>query len=187
MSDAKTYSYHYEKACALMQGRIFLDGNLPNIGWWDKFQLKRAIKHFRMAIALEKRSWQAHWLSAKIFQAIQSNEEAISSLESALAAGSDNYNVQRELSYQYMLSGNGKLAAKYAEMAAEMDRNNSGLWCNYALSLLINQETEKAVQMITRACEMEQHPNNISTKKLIDDVKSGKRPPITRLLPGGRI
>lgn len=58
------------KGWALIEGRLVLHGQEPSArpGWYSRWQLRRAIRCFEQALAINPEGWSSMWALGKIYQ-----------------------------------------------------------------------------------------------------------------------
>ena len=171
------FNSNFEEGNRLSEDITLIKGAAqPKIGFWNKRKAKKAIKHYSICLSLVPNHWQTNWLIAKVYQALSENENALNHFKIALEIEKDNPNLPREASISAMDSGNIELAVKYSLEAINREPNDSGLYCNHALNLLVMEKDQDALKWIKKAMEMEPNDGiNKNVFSLINDVVNGKR------------
>jgi tetratricopeptide (TPR) repeat protein len=171
------FNSHYEEANKLSNGITLLKGaRKPKLGFWNKRKAQKAIKHYQECLKLIPNHWQTNWLIAKIYQATSENEKALEHFEVAVEMEKTNPDLPREASISAMDIGKVEIAAKYSLEAINREPNDSGLYCNHAVNLMVFGKDSDALVYINKALEM--NPNdgiNKNVLSLITDVSNGKR------------
>jgi tetratricopeptide (TPR) repeat protein len=189
LTDAQTKKFNeiYDKAWALQRGNVVLSENYyVKLGFFRKLKLRKSIKLFKQCLNLYPQSWQSAWAIGKANQALENDEEALLWFEHAYKIDQSNINVPREASLQCLNLGLSEKAVFYAKAAVDLDRNNDGLYANYALALLIDKKGDEALAAINKALEMNsQDQINKNIHGLIIDVVSGNSPYPDRIGPRG--
>jgi hypothetical protein len=171
------FNSNFEEGNRLSKGLTIIKGTKTSQGgFWKKQIAKKAIKHYKKCLNLIPNHWQTNWLIAKVYQAIKENEKALIHFETAVEIQKTNPDLPREASISAMDSGNVELAVKYSQEAIIRNPEDSGLFCNHAVNLIVLGDDNKAIQYIEKAMELD--PNDEINKYaflLISDVVSGKR------------
>ena len=171
------FNSNFEKGNRLADGILILKGSTSSkLGFWNKRKAQKAIKHYTACLNLIPRHWQTNWLIAKVYQVISENDKALKHFEIAIEEEKLNPDLPREASISAMDSGKVELAVKYSLEAINREPNNSGLFCNHAINLMILGNDNDAIEFITKAIELEPDDEiNRNAHSLINDVANGSR------------
>lgn len=171
------FNSNFEEGNRLSKGVILIKGmGKPSLGFWNKRKAKKAIKHYKKCLTLLPDHWQTNWLIAKVYQAMSENLKALEYFENAVEKEKISPDLPREASITAMDSGNIELAVKYSKEAIKRNSNDSGLYCNHAINLMVMGDDKEALQFINKAMELDPTDEiNKNVFSLINDVASGKR------------
>jgi len=180
-----TFNSNFEEGNRLSEGIIIIKGRAESkLNFWNKRKAKKAIKHYKECLNLIPNHWQTNWLIAKVYQALSESKKVLNRFEIAVQIEKNNPDLPREASISAMDSGYVDLAVKYSQEALNRAPNDSGLYCNHAVNLMVLGNDNEAINYIKKAIEME--PNDEINKyafSLINDVANGqkKRPKYNEL------
>ncbi len=171
------FKSHFEEGNRLSEGLLIIkETTNSKLGFWKKRKARRALKHYSECLKLIPNHWQTNWLIAKVYQAISENEKALQHFQISVEIEKTNQNLPREASISAMDSGNVELAIKYSLEAINRAPNNSELYCNHAINLMVLGNDLEAMKCIKKAIEMDPNDQiNINALSLIQDVANKKR------------
>ncbi|WP_299261854.1 hypothetical protein [uncultured Aquimarina sp.] len=171
------FNSNFEKGNKLSEGLTIIKGTAGSkLDFWKKRKAKKAIKHYTECLNLIPNHWQTNWLIAKVYQVMSENKKALNHFEIAVEIEKENPDLPREASISAMDSGKVDLAVKYSQEALNRQPNDSGLYCNHAVNLMVLGNDNEAIKWIKKAIEMEPNDKiNQNVFSLINDVANGKR------------
>ncbi len=167
----------YEHAWKLAEPRIVLGGRpIPVLGWWGRWQLRRAAGLFRAALRLVPENWPALFALAKVHQRLEEHATALGYLRRAHDLAGPQPDVAREACIEAMESGAPEEAIGFAESALRASPDDPGLRANLALSHLLAGHPDVAEPIVRDA--LGRDPSNALTARLaaiVGDVRAGRR------------
>jgi len=173
------------KANALTKGRLLLGGSgssrPPN--WFDRWQLRRAMRCYAQALAINPEGWPAMWSLGKIHQRLGDQETALLWFTKAHEIQPDQPDVAREASVAALDLGRIDEALALCRSAVASRPGDPGLVCNLALAHCLAGEDAEAGRRAAEAVAGDPTDKISATVlKFVGDVASGKRPRPKRLL-----
>lgn len=154
--EAKAHNQHYDHACKLIKGELYLDGlTLPRLGFIARFKLKKAKKHFKAAIAINPSGWQSIFFIGKIEQRLGNQKEALDWMLKAHEFVPDNTSIAKEASLTASNLGMYQMAAQLADNAIQSNPNDAALMVNSGLAHICNGDAEMALSRFKCAAELE--------------------------------
>jgi Flp pilus assembly protein TadD len=129
------------------------------------------------AVAIQPRSWPAHWLIGKGCQALDDHPRACEAFRKANQLCGDNADVPRELCLECLQLGHFQEAVEVARQAVRIERSDPGLRANLALALLLVGDLDEALNQAEQASA--RNPKDEINRNLlgiIQEVKDGRRP-----------
>ena len=156
---------------------ILLDErNDLELGFFKRRKAKKAIKHFSACLDLIPDHWPTHWFIAKVYQVLKDHTKALEHFEKAVDLELFNQNLPREASITAMNAGKVKLAVEYSLEALHREPNDSGLYCNHAVNLMVLGKDDEAMAHIKKAIQMDpDNEINNPAFSLIQSVANGER------------
>jgi Tfp pilus assembly protein PilF len=142
----------------------------------------KGIEKLEQALALKPDNYASHWFIGKGYQALGDPQHAYEAFKASWSIHQDNPNVAREYMLTCMSLGHGAEGVTVAERALQLEPENAGLLANYALALLINGQTDHAMEAVGKSLAID--PNDqvtLAVEKTIQEVQSGKRPRPSKL------
>jgi Flp pilus assembly protein TadD len=173
------FNQHYKKGWKLMQQVVILEGKASKPSFWQRWQGRRAVGHFKKCLKLVPSHWPTHWGLGKAYQGLGEHALALASFEEAFRLQPQNPDVVREASIAAMDAGQPNLAVQYSAAALALSPDDAGLMCNHAINLLVAGNDSDAINLITTALSLAPEDQiNKHAFQLIKDVTSGlkKRP-----------
>lgn len=170
------FNFNFEEGNRLSNGILIIKGTTNSkLGFWSKRKANKAIRHYKQCLKLIPNHWQTNWLIAKVYQAISENEKAVNHFQIAVEIERTNPDLPREASISAMNFGNVELAVKYSLEAINREPNDSGLYCNHAINLMVAGNDIDALEYIKKAIALEPTDEiNKNAYSLILDVTTGK-------------
>jgi Flp pilus assembly protein TadD len=126
--------------------------------------LKKLITLFEQCLALFPDNWPSYLLMGKSYQALGDTDNALSFMMKAWDMDPENASVLKEIGITAGQAGRHDLVIQILAPLCEKGSDDGGLYVNYGLSLLMNQDSFSAVDQFGRACELE--PDNDANPKL---------------------
>lgn len=170
------YKIAFDKGAELVNGRVQLDGQrLGAVGFLEKWKLKRAIKHFETASALEPSNGAPMLFIAKIKQRLGDYEGGLNWLKKANTAEPDNAILAIETGATLGRLGKHKEAVTMLEIASRHHPNEPRIQCNLGLSYLLAGETQNALNAFETLVALEpDFPTNHKLLALAAEIASGR-------------
>jgi tetratricopeptide (TPR) repeat protein len=177
-AEAAEYTAAYKKGSDLLLKHINLHGQEPTAAPSKEAELREGLGLLQRAVALQPRSWPAHWLIGKAHQALNDHTRACEAFRQATRLCQDNPDVPRELCLECLQLGQVQEAVQAARLAVRADRSDPGLQANLALALLLAGDFGEALaQAEQAAARSPQDEINHNLLAVIREVKDGRRPP----------
>lgn len=168
-----------EKGWALTTDRIVLHGAEPSSrpGWYDQWQLRRAVRCFKRALAINPEGWSSMWALGKIHQRLGDQAQALRWFAQAHALKPDEPDVSREAGIAALDLGRVADALAFCRTAVASRPEDPGLVCNLALAYCLAGDDAEALRCVTEAAERDPADMVTATvQQFIRDVASGVRP-----------
>jgi len=166
------------KGWALTEGRLVLHGVEPSgrPGWYDRWQLGRAIRCFELALEINPEGWSSMWALGKICQRLGDQEAAIGWFAKAHALKPDQPDVAREAGIAALDLGRAADALAFCRAAVACSPDDPGLVCNLALAHCLAGDDAEAVRCVTVAAERDPADTVTATvQHFIGEVAAGRR------------
>ena len=165
------------KGWALTKGRVVLHGT-PSArpGWFSRWQLRRAIRCFEKALAINSEGWSSMWALGKIHQSLGDQAVAFDWFAKAHAINPDQPDVAREASIAALDIGKVAEALALCRAALASKPGDPGLVCNLALAHCLAGQDKEAETCAAEATGSDPS-DEISATVLafVRDVASGKK------------
>jgi tetratricopeptide (TPR) repeat protein len=167
------------KGWALTKGRLVLQGEEPTgpPGWFERWQLRRALQCFERALVINPEGWSAMWALGKIHQRLGYQEAAFEWFVKAHTFNPEQPDVAREAGIAAFDLGRAADALALCRTAVACEPDDPGLVCNLALTLCLIGNDAEAVRCVSAAAERD--PTDVVTKVVhhfIGEVAAGTRP-----------
>ncbi len=162
---------------ALTKGRLLLHGApSEGLGWFSPWQLRRAIRCFENALAINSEGWSSMWALGKIHQRLGDQTAAFDWFAKAHAINPDQPDVAREASIAALDIGRVAEALALCRAALASKPGDSGLVCNLALAHCLAGQDEDAEKCAAEATGSDPS-DEISANVLafVRDVGSGRK------------
>jgi Flp pilus assembly protein TadD len=176
--EAAEYTAVYQKGSDLVSKHITLHDREPAPAPTREAELREGIGLLQRAVALEPRSWPAHWLIGKGYQALDDHVRAYEAFRHAMRLCRSNADVPRELCLECLQLGKFAEAVEAARIAVRVEGSDPGLQANLALALLLSGDVDDALaqaeEAVARSPEDEISRNLLA---VIEEVKDGRRRP----------
>jgi cytochrome c-type biogenesis protein CcmH/NrfG len=171
------YQLLWEQGCALLGGRLNLDGRqLPSPGFFERRRLKKASKFFQAAAKVEPENAAPLLFLGKIEERLENSEHCIEWLTQANKVAPGNPIVALELGGALGRGGRHAESAAVLEPAARSHPNNASIHVNFGLSLLMAGQAGHAVQAFEHAARIEpEQPNNAKLRDYASAVAKGSK------------
>jgi Flp pilus assembly protein TadD len=166
------------KGWALTKGRLVLHGTEPSgrPGWFSRWQLRRAIRCFEKALAINPEGWSSMWALGKIYQSLGDQAFAFDWFAKAHAISPDQPDVAREASIAALDIGRVADALALCRAALASKPNDPGLVCNLALAHCLAGQDEEAERCAAEATRCDPTDEISATVlEFVLDVASGKK------------
>jgi tetratricopeptide (TPR) repeat protein len=175
-AEAAEYTEVYKKGSDLVMRHINLHDHEPAPAPTREAELREGIGLLQRGVALQPRSWPAHWLIGKAYQALDDHPRAYAAFRQAARFCDDNADVPRELSLECLQAGKFREAVEAARRAVRVERSDPGLQANLALALLlagdVDDALDQAEQAVARSPGDEINRNLLA---ILQEVKEGRR------------
>ncbi len=139
--------------------------------------LEQGISLLQQAIEINPANWSAYWIIGKAYQSLGNSTSAFEAFGRSFALHKDNADVAREYMFECLNVGEAEKGISAARHALRVKPEDAGLVANLALALLINAELDEAATTVDQSLTLvpgDRISQNL--KRVIDDVKSGRRP-----------
>lgn len=167
------------KGWALADGRLVLHGAEPSgrPGWYDRWQLGRAVRCFERALAINPDGWSSMWALGKIRQRLGDPEAAFGWFARAHALQSDQPDVVREAGIAALDLGRVADALALCRAAVACSPDDPGLVCNLALAHCLAGDDAEAVRRVSEAAARDPaDPVTATVRHFVGEVAAGRRP-----------
>lgn len=167
-----------DKGAALAEGRILLQDAMPaqRLGWFARWQLRRAARCFEQALAINPAGWPSMWMLGKIHQRLGDQARSLEWFAKAHSFQPDHPDVAREASIAALETGQTDAALQFCRAALEASPGNPGLLCNLALAHCLAGDDAEAERCVRGAAESDpSDPVTTAVRLLVQDVAAGKR------------
>jgi tetratricopeptide (TPR) repeat protein len=176
-AEAAEYTAAYQKGSDLVVRHIHLHDQEPAPAHGKEAELREGLGLLQRAVALQPRSWPAHWLIGKAYQALDDHPRACAAFRQAARLCQDNADVPRELCLECLQLGQFREAVDAARRAVQIERSDPGLQANLALALLLAGDVGEALDQAEQAVARDPRDEiNRNLLAVIRDVKAGRRP-----------
>jgi tetratricopeptide (TPR) repeat protein len=183
-AEADRHNALIAKGWALTKGRLVLHDQEPSgrPGWFSRWQLRRAIRCFEQALAINPEGWSSMWAPGKIHHRIGDQATAFSWFAQAHALRPDEPEVAREAGLAALDIGRVGEGLTLCQAAVACKPDDPGLVSNLALAhCLAGQDAEAercAVEAVKRV-PSDEIPATVL--QFVREVASGQRPRPERL------
>jgi tetratricopeptide (TPR) repeat protein len=164
------------KGWALTEGRLVLHDQDPSgrPAWYARWQLRRAIRCFERALAINPEGWSSMWALGKIYQRLGEQVTAFDWFARAHAIKPDQPDVAREAGIAALDIGRVEEALAMCRAAVASNPDDPGLVCNLALAHCLAGQDAEAVRCAADAAGRDPD-DGISATVLgfVRDVASG--------------
>ncbi len=176
--EADRHNMLRDQARRLADGLLYLDGGpeQKRLGWLARRRLRRAIRCYEEALAINPEGWPSMWSVGKIHQRLGDHALALRWFSQAHEINPAQPDVAREASLSAMDCGESALALRYCEKAVLSAPDDAGLIANLALANMLCGNDEEAVRQAILAAKAA--PNDkVSAFVLsfVTEVRDGKR------------
>lgn len=177
-ANATEYKEAYKRGSDLVMRHIDLHDREPAAGPVKEAELREGIRCLQTALAIQPKSWPAHWLLGKGHQALGEHRRAYEAFQQATRLHTENADLPRELCLECFHLGKFPEAVDAARLAVRIERSNPGLQANLALALLLAGDVDKALDQAEQAVARGPEDNiNRTLLAVIRNVKAGRRQP----------
>jgi tetratricopeptide (TPR) repeat protein len=175
--EAAEYNRDFQKGCDLLDKHLTLHDREAAPAPAREAEVREGIRLLQQAVALEPRSWPAHWMIGKGYQALDDHQGAYEAFRRAARLCQDIADVPRELCLECLQVGQFAEAVDAARRAVRIERSNPGLQANLALALLLAGDVDAALDQAGQAAARDpQDEINRNLLAVIREVKGGRRP-----------
>src|SRR5262245_39736714 len=150
-AEAAEYTAAYKKGSDLLLKHINLHEQEPTAAPNKEAELREGLGLLQRAVALQPRSWPAHWLIGKAHQTLSDHPRACEAFRQATRFCQDNPDVPRELCLECLQLGQFREAVEAARLAVRADRSDPGLLANLALALVLAGDVAEALDLAEQA------------------------------------
>jgi tetratricopeptide (TPR) repeat protein len=176
-AEAAEYTGVYEKGSGLVMKHINLHDREPAPAPNKEAELREGLGLLQRAAALQPRSWPAHWLIGKAYQALDDHPRACEAFRQAARLCHDNADLPREWGLECLQLGQFPEALEAARRAVRVERTDPGLQANLALALLLAGDVDEALDQAEQAAARSPRDEiNRNLLAVIREVKDGRRP-----------
>jgi tetratricopeptide (TPR) repeat protein len=176
-AEAAEYTEVYKKGSGLVNKHMALHDREPVPSPARDAELREGIRLLQRAVELQPRSWPAHWIIGKGYQALGDHRRAYEAFRQATRLCRDNADVPRELSLTCLHLGKFTEAVEAARLAVRVERAEPGLQANLALALLLAGDVDEALDQAEQAAARSPKDEiNRNLVAVIREVKDGRRP-----------
>jgi tetratricopeptide (TPR) repeat protein len=175
-AQAAEYTEAYQRGSALVSKHMDLHDRDPAAAPEKAAELREGLRLLQRAVAIEPRSWPAHWLIGKGYQTLDDHPRAYAAFRQAARLCMENADVPRELCLECLQLGQFREAVDVARQAVRVERSDPGLQANLALALLLAGEVNEALDQAEQAVARD--PADAINRALlgvIQEVKDGRR------------
>ncbi len=162
---------------AFTNGRLVLHGT-PSVrpGWYSRWQLRRAVRCFEKALAINSEGWSSMWALGKINQSLGDQTAVFVWFAKAYTINPHQPDVAREASIAALDIGRVAEALVLCRAALASNPSDPGLVCNLALAHCLAGQDKEAEKCAAAAIESDPS-DEISATVLafVRDVASGKQ------------
>jgi hypothetical protein len=179
MNDPKqAYREVWDRACALVEGQIQLDGRqLEPLTQADAGRLRQALALFEQAATLDASNAGPMLLASKVHERLGQFADAVVCLRKAHALAPEEMIITLELGAALGRMGFHGEAVPILTSAAAANPSEPRLQCNLGLAQLMSGHPEAAVSTFERLTRLEpQAPQNKKLLFLALDVADGRKP-----------
>jgi tetratricopeptide (TPR) repeat protein len=181
-AEAAEYTEAYRRGSGLVSKHMNLDDRELVVAETREAELREGIGLLQRAVAIQPRSWPAHWLIGKANQALDDHPRACEAFREANRLCRDNADVPRELCLECLQLGNFQEAVEVARQAVRIERSDPGLQANLSLALLLGGDVDEALDQAEQAVARNPKDEiNGNLLAIIQEVKDGRRPKPTTL------
>jgi len=140
-----------------------------SLGFLAKRHFKSAIDHFEKAIQLNESGWESWWGLGKLDRVNRQLANGFEKLEKAADLDGDALELYLDLANYALELGESVKADQYARVLVEQSPQDPELLSLYAVALVMNKQTKRALGVATNACKF--GPNNSRTWEILEFVK----------------
>jgi tetratricopeptide (TPR) repeat protein len=145
MTPEEKHNKIFDAACLIQKPHVFLDGRkFEKPGFFTRRHLRKSISLFAQCIDLFPSNWPSHLLMGKSYQALGDSDKALECMIKAWDIEPNNASILKEIGITAGQLGRHDLVIRVLAPLCEAGSDNGGLYVNYGLSLLMNNEPEKA-------------------------------------------
>ena len=174
--EAAEYTEAYQRGGDLVMKHIDLHDREPAPSPAREAEVREGIRLLQRAVALEPRSWPAHWLIGKGYQVLDDHPGAYEAFRQATRLCTENADVPRELCLECLHLGKFPEAVEAAQLALLLKRSDPGLQANLALALLLAGDVDGALDYAEEAVARDPEDEiNRNLLAVIREVKEGRR------------
>ncbi len=169
----------YKEACALIDPYMRLHGAARRDATTARARrdLAKGIDNLKTVVQINPDNWAAYWIMGKGYQAQGMSSEACDAFASAYTIQKENADVAREYMFECLNVGRTKEAVQLSRAALALRPQDPGLKANLALCLLVDAQLDEGLRMTEEALQADPSDGiTKSVKRIIEEVKSGKRP-----------
>lgn len=175
-AEAAEYREAYRNGSTLVMKHINLHDREPAAAPNKEAELREGIRFLQTAIVIQPRSWPAHWLVGKGYQALEDHQRAYEAFRQATRLCKENADLPRELCLECFQLGKFAEAIEAARLAVRIERSDPGLQANLALALLLAGDVDEALDQAEQAvARSPQDDINRNLLGMIQEVKDGRR------------
>lgn len=175
--EAAEYTKVYKKGSDLVMRHINLHDHQPAPAPTREAELREGLGSLQRAVALQPKSWPAHWLIGKGYQALDDHPRAYEAFRQATRLCTENADLPRELCLECFELGKFWEAVEAARMAVRVERADPGLQANLALALLLAGDVDEALDQAEQAVARNPRDEiNRNLLTIVQEIKEGRRP-----------
>ena len=176
-AEAAEYTQAYKRGCRLVEKHMILHGEEQAPSPAKEAEVQESIRCLQEAVAIEPKSWPAHWMIGKGYQALGDHPRAYEALRQAAGLCEANADVPRELAWECLHLGKFGEAVDVTRRAVRFRRSDPGLQANLAVALLLAGDVDEALgQAEEAAARAPKDEINRNLLAVIREVKDGRRP-----------
>jgi tetratricopeptide (TPR) repeat protein len=179
MVNAERHNELYRQGCDLIGPAMLLDseegaGELVE-RVVNETEVKEGIQILEEVVEINPGNWAAHWTMGKGYQALEDHQLSYEKFVAAYKVGR-NAAILRELVRECLYVDKIDEAIYYGHLATELEPDDAGLQANFALSLLLNKEVDRA--LATAEASLRKDPDDKITQQMVGfmkKIKEGKQ------------